>query len=261
MLNVSDFDGLHRSQNIELELKQLDIGEVLRLTVALYKPKPGDKTAYEYKKDGVSYELDMPPYCIGNLEKARESILTYVRLARKKYIDCLIDKANRPLWLAFQYALQYKVGGHVILPRLRKFLTNNCSVPQKPLVQRAIDIWAATRLIERTWELCGEETLGIKPIRNKNDPWEGHVPVTPIMDQQLDQVVIREVLKPLQEGLVIEIRKKLFNDKERKDSWFELFLAKFILLNNSEKQIAAEREFADRYGFTVSVWRLFQNPK
>jgi len=81
------------------------------------------------------------------------------------------------------------------------------------------------------------------------------------MDQQLDQVVIREVLKPLQKQLLEEIHTKLFDDNQRKESWFEVFLAIFILLNNAEKQIAAEREFAQRYGFSVSLGMLFLTPR
>jgi hypothetical protein len=124
---------------------------------------------------------------------------------------------------------------------------------KRPLVDKALDIWAATRLIERTWKICGNETLGIHPYRGRDDPWVGYVPVTPIMDQQLDQVVIQEVLLPRKKTLLRLLTEKIYDEKARKTSLFEIYLTLFILLNNSEMQIAAERSFADTYGFSVSI--------
>ena len=72
------------------------------------------------------------------------------------------------------------------------------------------------------------------------------------MDQQLDQVVIREVLVPLKNDLLNALKEKVYAENDRKLHAFELYLTFFILMNNAEMQLAAEQEFARRYGFSVT---------
>lgn len=72
------------------------------------------------------------------------------------------------------------------------------------------------------------------------------------MDQQLDQVVIRQVLVPRRDWLLNKLKTMVYAEDGRKANTFELYLTFFILINNAEMQIAAEREFAQRYGFSVS---------
>src|SRR6266511_3934799 len=125
------------------------------------------------------------------------------------------------------------------------------SIYQRPLVNLALQLWSTTRLIEKTWTFCGTETLGMEPVTDVTNPWLGTVPVTPIMDQQLDQIVIRHFLVPLKNKLLVQLEKAVIDDTSVKRRWFEIFLVKFILLHNIEVQLAHSRQFAKRYGMTV----------
>ncbi|CAO2655441.1 Nn.00g105050.m01.CDS01 [Neocucurbitaria sp. VM-36] len=223
--------GNNASDTVELELMQDDVGQVLNLTVSKFTPLLGDKLAYEGIGEDGPYKLDMLPYCISDSNKARQSLVVYMRKAKSAYFNRFVDRSNALLLNTFKMAAM-------------------CDFTKRPLVNKALDIWAATRLIERTWKLCGDETLGIHPFNNRSDPWKGFVPVTPIMDQQLDQVVIREILVPRKIQLLNQLKEKVYTEDNRKLHAFEVYMTFFILINNAEVQIAAEREFAQRYGFS-----------
>jgi hypothetical protein len=224
-------DGTTLQETLDLDLMQDDIGQVLNLTVSMFSPLPGDKLAYEGIGEHGPYRLEMPPYCISDIKKAAQSLIIYMRKAKRAYLKCFIDRSSPLLFNTFKMAVM-------------------CDFKKRPMVSEALDIWTTTRLIERTWKIRGKETFGIHPYEGRSDPWRGFVPVTPIMDQQLDQVVIREVLVPRRDQLLNKLKDKVYDEAGRKSHAFEVYLTLFILLNNAEMQIAAEREFAQRYGFS-----------
>ena len=121
-------------------------------------------------------------------------------------------------------------------------------------------------MIERTWILCGDETLGIDRQHNRSDPWRGSVPVTPIMDSQLDQLVLQEILLPLGKALLQDLKEKVFNTSSIKLLAYELYLTFFILLSNAEMQLAHSRNFAKLYGLSVCLqcpyllWLVAKSP-
>jgi len=118
-------------------------------------------------------------------------------------------------------------------------------------VQAALRLWSTTRLTERAWRICGQETLGFEPPLDNSNPWKGIIPVNPIMDQQLDQIVIQHILTPLGKDVLAELHKKLESRKTAKKHWFEIYLTIFVLLSNAETQLLMERQFALRYGMSV----------
>lgn len=117
------------------------------------------------------------------------------------------------------------------------------------LVEKALHFWVAARFIETWWHLTGTETLGMAPDPNPASPYHDHPPDTPIMDFQIDNVVINSQLKPLW----VDIRRLLLPkmlSKDRKD-WFEVQLAQFILLNHVDWTMSHDIDFARRYSMSV----------
>ena len=124
------------------------------------------------------------------------------------------------------------------------------------MVQMALYIWSTARMIERTWRISGAETLGLEPVCGTSNPWNGIISVTPIVDQQLDQIVIREILAPCRGQLLRQLNEKIYNYTKAQENWFEVYLTIFILLNNTEVQLAHYLQFARRYGFSISAtWK------
>ena len=118
-------------------------------------------------------------------------------------------------------------------------------------MRKALDLFAANRIIERDWRICGAETLGMGVVDDPENPWFEKIPVTPIMDLQLDQIVIQSFLKPLRDPLLQELQVKIY--EARKENWFEIFLTISILLTNAERLLQHSRNNAKRYGVQVSL--------
>lgn len=109
----------------------------------------------------------------------------------------------------------------------------------------------AARLIEKPWCICGLETLGMLPGSDKESPWYQKIPITPMMDTQLDQIVIKHILQPLRKEVLQMLQTKIERFHNR--DWFEIFAVIFILLNTIEKAVAHDHEFATMYGHVVSI--------
>ncbi|SLM34575.1 hypothetical protein LPUS_03411 [Lasallia pustulata] len=209
----------------ELDLTQ-DMGSILKVTVSRYDPIPGDKTAYEWEAKNGIHRIKMPPYCITHVEEAKLCMFRYAKESRLSYLENTLDSSNKILWDTFNIAL-----------RSGNFM-----------VQKALELWVTNRMIERTWRLCGDDTLGLEPVSDKTSPWADTVPVTPLMDQQLDQIVIQWLLKPLRKPILTNLKR--FIKEKAKENWFEIHLTIFILLHNSEVHLAHARQFAQRYGMS-----------
>jgi hypothetical protein len=118
------------------------------------------------------------------------------------------------------------------------------------MVGRALMLLAINRVIEWDWTICTPEAIGLIVVNDAESPWHGKTPITPVMDTQLDQVVIKDSLLPLRQKLLSELQSKL--KKDQKDDWFEIFLVVFILSTNTEWLLRHSRKNAKRYGAKVS---------
>lgn len=76
------------------------------------------------------------------------------------------------------------------------------------------------------------------------------IPVTPVMDTQLDELVITGLLVPLRAKLLHLLKKKILSKK--KEYWYEIYLASFIVLHNSEQILHHVVDYAQRFGINVS---------
>ena len=118
----------------------------------------------------------------------------------------------------------------------------------KRLDALALPLWGS-RLIEAPWRICGHETLGMDVCVDINSPYYGRIPVTPIMDFQIDNIAIHYLLMPWKAKLLKELQKKILAN--RKEDWLEIHLTMFVLLNNVERQVRHDNWFARRYGMKV----------
>jgi hypothetical protein len=127
---------------------------------------------------------------------------------------------------------------------------------QSELVKTALLLWSATRMIERTWLICGNDLLGFAPMTGKIGPcrFNQHqpaIPVTPVMDTQLDEIIIGGILLPLKNKLLNLMKERALS--KRKEDWYELYLASFLTLHNAELVLDHMADYAKRFGMTVSI--------
>lgn len=187
----------------------------LCLKVARFDPLgPEDRTAYFWTdKQGRLRKHEMPPYFISDLDYAKESVITFLRDARDVYIDKLLGKGDPLIRRTFDVARSFAADG------------------KSPLISTALDVWVSARFIEDHWQVfCGGLQIGAVMTNEPGHPYHGFIPVTPIMDTQLDDLVIRVLIKPRLDLFLARLKKKL--DERKRENWLELFLAKFVMMSN-----------------------------
>lgn len=82
-------------------------------------------------------------------------------------------------------------------------------------------------------------------------PWPGYVLVTPMIDVQLNQIVIRDILQRLREKLLGDIADAA--EHYRPERWIDCYLAIFIILNHIECAAGHCHRFALSFSTNVSV--------
>lgn len=117
------------------------------------------------------------------------------------------------------------------------------------MIRRALKLWVTSRLIEVPWRICGQDTLNMNVCLDMDSPYYGRIPVTPIMDFQIDNIAIYYFLMPLKAKILKDLQKKILAN--RKEDWLEIHLTMFILLNNVERQTKHDGWFARRYAMKV----------
>ncbi|KFA69911.1 hypothetical protein S40285_07451 [Stachybotrys chlorohalonatus IBT 40285] len=115
-----------------------------------------------------------------------------------------------------------------------------------PLLKDTLRFWSACRLTERPWRICGTDMLGMSPVPDIDCPWGGTVPVTPIMDTQMDHLVIHTIMNPLRKKIITQLYAKIM--QKHRENWYEIYLTMFILMGNMERQFAQVLFFFSMYG-------------
>lgn len=72
--------------------------------------------------------------------------------------------------------------------------------------------------------------MGVQPTDELGHPYDGFIPVTPIMDTQLDDLVIRDLLVPLTNQFLKRLKAKI--DERKPEDWLEIHLAMFVMMSN-----------------------------
>lgn len=117
-------------------------------------------------------------------------------------------------------------------------------------------LFVAARFIEDQWRVCGgHENLDMRDETDEESPYFGKTPVTPIIDFQIDSIVINTILKPLKSKILQTLQEKILKTKPDMD-WLEIKITTFILLTNLEWCVRHDNEFARRYALPTR----FSNP-
>lgn len=212
---------------IDVQLSQGHSINTLNLRVQEFDPVDGDKTSYEwFDDDGVRHVYQCPHYAIADREHALDRVCRFIDSNVVQYFRNLLPAPNDPsakyVRMVFQNALS--------------------RAPESSLVALTIRFWVAGRLIEDPWSIKGDEKLGMELDPLPTSPYSQRIPVTPMMDFQIDNIVIYNYLT----GILDRIRKVM---KERimpikKEDWFDIHLATFILLHHADLTMKHDVDFA-----------------
>ena len=110
-------------------------------------------------------------------------------------------------------------------------------------------IWILTRLAYEGYGiLAGNQHFQVELVNNPKSPYNGTVPISPILDHQLDTIGITYMNK-LRNNILRCLKARLI---VRKDSlWYEEFLTFFVLLHNLEYIYGRQYKYMKRHESTV----------
>jgi hypothetical protein len=182
------------------------------------------------------------------MKKVYDHLRQYIESAKWSYLESLRSE-NELAWMTVSMAIKYAKGRPVSVKTVCFLLLY--SPLQNSLVADALNLWAISRIIEIPWEMCGTDTLGVSLINDANSPHHGKIPIPPIMDTQLDQIVIQHILNPLRERVVQKFEQLITPAKP--EVWFEVYLSAFILLNHIERLAKHSASHAKRHTMPVSI--------
>ncbi|KAL2075194.1 hypothetical protein VTL71DRAFT_136 [Oculimacula yallundae] len=209
-----------------VQLSQEWTTNTLNIPLDRYQPTDTDKQHYTWLDDGVEQRYKTASFGIAkaNLGLATSMIERFLVQNSESYIEAHMKVATELTRNTFQTAQQHK---------------------SLPLVERALKLWVACRFIEKPWSITGSETLGMSKHANLNCPYHTRIPVPPIVDLQIDLIVINEILQPELKKILKMLKVKLESTDPWTD-WFEIYLTYFILLHNIELTMAHDAWFVKR---------------
>ena len=197
-----------------------------------FEPVEGDKVDYTWFEDGVGHTYRCPRFAIAERFHATKQVQLFINSNVEKYVEQLLP-ANGDLSAVFIRKVFQKA-----LDRAH----------DSPLVLSALEFWVAGRLIEEPWSIKGDETLGMKTDTLATSPFHQRIPVTPIMDFQIDNIVIHDHLTKILARIRKEIRDKIMPMK--KEDWFDIHLATFILLHHVDLTTKHDIDFAIQHNLS-----------
>lgn len=215
-----------------VHLSQHWTSDTLTIELHRYQPMETDKQFYTwFDENGIERRYVTPPYGISDWRKVHSSVERFMERNFQGYIDAHLTNANEITRLTFEVAVEHR---HL------------------HLVDRALKIWVGCRFIEEPWSITSNgtsETLSLSPDSNPNSPYHARIPVPPIVDLQIDLIVINTILQPLLKETLTMVDEllKASNDGDWRD-WFEVYLAYFVLLRNVEMAVAHDAWFVRRHG-------------
>lgn len=226
-------DVMNASLNIDLNRHTIKLTQgfdcEVEVTVSKFQPLPGDKTSYPWRDSaGNQRMLELPHYYIADMDSHQRVIDQYNQKSYKVYIQRLL-KGKSPLMIwTLQEAIRFS------------------ETHQSSLVKDSLRLWAGSRLTELPWMICGEHTLGQIPVQDLECPRSGTIPIPPIMDTQMDHLVIKNIMTPLSQRILAGLQAKIMEKK--RENWYEIYLTTFVLLSNMERQFAQVLYIIDWYG-------------
>jgi hypothetical protein len=91
----------------------------------------------------------------------------------------------------------------------------------------------------------------VVPPSNPENPWRGVIPINPIMDTQLDDIIIRDSLIPLRTALLKGLKRRI--EEKKREHWFEIYLTIFIIMCNFEWIWTDAMDYTTRYGLKPTI--------
>ena len=118
-------------------------------------------------------------------------------------------------------------------------------------MDQALQIAIMTMLVSKSFSIDnGPETLGMSPVIDPTSPYHGRIPIPPMLDAQLDDILMQK-MKRLQKTALSNLKSLIISHS--KQHWFMIFLTIIVLVSNLEFLYQNQNDQIKRYGNPVSL--------
>jgi len=236
---VGDIGGWASPESRTIQVTEGYTGRSVELQVRQFQPQRGDKLDRSWVSNGQKKTKAIPAFAIVDMDAARKSFTDYIK---QGLVDCcsrILGSKEQLLWRAYAIAL-------------RTMTESEASKAEKTLITNTLDLWMSVRLTTKSFEIVGDETLGMTRAEFDEDgnPLRGKIPLPPVMGAQIDSILIHQVQPQLRRSTLEELQ-KMTQEKKQK-TWLTTFVVTFILLHNLALITKHDADYARKHGMPVS---------
>ncbi|KAJ0100752.1 hypothetical protein J7T55_003960 [Diaporthe amygdali] len=203
------------------------------LLVRRFTQQSGDRLHRTWFENGKEQRWYIEPFALVDLERARTQLERYLKSGLSAMLHALLGPKEKLLWRTYDHAIR----------RLKRLGTPE---EEKKLISKTLDLWAAVRLTTRSFQICGKETLGIRPLKGK-------ILIPPVMGAQLDFILLNQTLPKLRRE-TLELLQSMMQAKKQK-TWLTTYLVTAMLLHNVALITAHDHSYAKKHGLRSNFAR------
>jgi hypothetical protein len=214
-------------------------GKSVRLQVRQFKPQPGDSLERKWvSKNGTRQTVQIPAFAIVNLDDAKAAFDQYIKLGLLGCCDYLLGPRDE--LLSRTYSLAISTAKDIATP-----------LSERSLLMTTLDLWMSVRLTTKSFEIVGDDTLGMPRdiIKDQDNPLHGKIPLPPVMGAQIDSVIIHQIQPRLRRKTLEELQK--MTQEKKPKTWLTTYLVTFILLHNIALITKHDADYARKHGLNV----------
>ncbi|KAI5805576.1 hypothetical protein DFH27DRAFT_378386 [Peziza echinospora] len=194
-------------------------------TIEVNEFVPKGQLLYETwrRTDGTEARAEIPPVAACDVENLEAAFKVYINNSFTWYKNDMVSEEKDPLVkLVFVEAIRF-VEQH--------------DGERTAMVRDALKIWIICRCISEGIGIIGDETYGIREVQDPDSPYYRTVPISPILDYQIDTLGIKQ-MKELKDRLLKKLKARI---QQRRHTQWKLDLRSRSLLkagwiNGKERQ-------------------------
>ncbi|KAL5345859.1 hypothetical protein ACLOAV_008885 [Pseudogymnoascus australis] len=229
-------------ETITIQVSEGYTSTPLKLVVSKFKPLKGDVLERSWvSNEGVKKRVAVPAYAIKDLAAARDAYKNYINQGGAEFFQGALDPKDKFLWTTYSMAL---------------ITSNDANVPmaERNLLRMVLQLWVAIRLNTKSTNIVGPETLGMPTdIFDATHPTPGRIPIPPVMGNQIELILSRDIQDPLRNDILEALQKLIYSNKP--GCWFTIYLCTFILLHNCSMITKHDSAYARKHGLQVRFAR------
>ena len=119
------------------------------------------------------------------------------------------------------------------------------------MISGALSICIITRLLCKSFNLTGTESLRVSDVDDPTSSYYGRKPISPLLDAQIDEIWMEKLAKSGKKVLG-DLKKHVLKRTKTRFNWYMIFLTVFLLLLNLEFLYQNQNRQLERYCEAIS---------